>query len=206
MACLLGLVAACGTEETAGSGTGNEEEPFVLPATVAINVESAVIRPWDDANELWDDSQQVSQEEISALMELLGTPEPYAEIAGMVAELGIDHWAPPDPYGFAEVFVDGTWRERLVVVDDMQNFDNTFAPTFAMRPGWSDLALNEELRVAVSLTDEDDLLTGEDDPIGTVVIDYDDIVAALKQGGVYQVPTHDQGTGTILFVGISVAG
>jgi hypothetical protein len=92
------------------------------------------------------------------------------------------------------------------VVDDMQNFDNTFAPTFAMRPGWSDLALNEELRVAVSLTDEDDLLTGEDDPIGTVVIDYDDIVAALKQGGVYQVPTHDQGTGTILFVGISVAG
>ena len=196
----------CAADSNEGEGVPEEEEPFVLPAVVSVRIESAVIRPWDGSNELWDDSQQVTQEEISMLAEILGAPSPYDQVAASIAELAIDHWAPPDAYGFAEVFVDGAWGMRVTIADENDNFDNTFVPTFVDRPGWDGLPLDESLRVAVTLIDEDDLLTGEDDPIGNVVIDYDAIVAAVKAGGVHQVATHSQATGTILFIGISVSG
>ena len=57
------------------------------------------------------------------------------------------------------------------------------------------------MRLRVTVIDED---LWEDDPIGVAEINYDDVVAALEAGEVYQVKVAEQTQNQLLFVGISV--
>ena len=114
-----------------------------------------------------------------------------------MGEILIDHRAPPDPYGVATLS-----DQTRVLADTESNVDNTLAPPLSAT--FRDVALDETVAVQIRLDDEDDFLSGSDDYIGTVIIRYDDVVAAYEDGGAYQVATHDQGTGAILFIGVSV--
>jgi hypothetical protein len=49
---------------------------------------------------------------------------------------------------------------------------------------------------------EDDVFA--DDPLATVVVQYSDLVAALRAGNVYSVDVHAQDSGQLLFVNIFV--
>src|SRR5262245_51591266 len=127
---LVGCAADADDANTSGEVGDEPEEAFVVPERVSIRIDNAVIRPWDPAQELWDDSQSVSSEDIAAIGQALGVPEPYAAVTSIVADLAADHWAPPDPYGYAEVLVDGTWQARVALGAPKTNFDNTFNPMF----------------------------------------------------------------------------
>ena len=65
------------------------------------------------------------------------------------------------------------------------------------------MRLEENIRIQLKLTDNDDGWSA-DDYIGTVQLNYDDLVGAAEANQIYNVATHDQGQGTLLFVGISV--
>ena len=69
---------------------------------------------------------------------------------------------------------------------------------------WYPVPFDEELRVELRLIDGDDGFTGEDDPMGNVVIEYEQLVAAYRNGGKTAISVSDQGDGTIAFVIISV--
>jgi len=180
----------------------NDAEQQELPAAVNIRIDSALIRPWDPQQELWDDSQKISAQDIEALAAAFDATNPYAKVLGLLAEVPLSHWAPPDPYGHVSVLTDGSWSEPTTLSTPDDNDDNTLAPVFDVT--LDSIPLDDDLRVRVTLIDEDDFLSGDDDPIGNIELSSDDIIAALDSGGVVAIATEDQGLGTILFVSISV--
>ena len=107
--------------------------------------------------------------------------------------------APPDPYGSVQIFIGGAWQEQLEI--DLSTQWQTINPSW--RIGWDHVRLEENIRIQLKLTDNDDGWSA-DDYIGTVQLNYDDLVGAAEANQIYNVATHDQGQGTLLFVGISV--
>ncbi|MBI4704057.1 MAG: hypothetical protein HY744_23355 [Deltaproteobacteria bacterium] len=185
-----------------GDNAGAKDGP---PEVVSIRLIDATVRPWDGSQECWDSNDVVSAESVQALAVALGASDPYAAVAAFIAGLLIEHYAPPDPYGWAQIFVDNAWQPELDLwlASWENNYENTVTPSWGPPySGWDHVPLQENVRIRLSLVDEDEL--NEDDPIGAVELDYDDLLAAVDSGEVYEVPVWGQGQGAILFFGISV--
>lgn len=180
-----------------GTGTGDD---FVPPSEVSIQIRETVVRPWDHNNEQWDGVSGVSSEDIQALAEILASIDPYAGAAAYIADLANRGWGLPDPWGYAELFIDGQWSPDIMPLGNIDtNFDNTCVSPWNV--GWDRVPIQETMKVHVELYEED---LQYDDPIGNVELNYSDLMDAVKSNQVFNVQVSDQGQGAILFVGISV--
>lgn len=177
-----------------------EEAPFVAPELVSVRLVDALIRPWDVNGEAWDGTNLVKQEDVNELAVLLGYADPYAAVAGFTIALMNDYLGAPDAYGEVRIFVDGSWQPHLA--QDLSVTPQSVTPSF-YEVGWDYVPLEPNVRISLTLVDDDGGWTA-DDPIGTVELNHDDLLDAVKAGQVHDVPVHDQGQGEILFVGISV--
>ena len=82
------------------------------------------------------------------------------------------------------------------------NFEDTYTPIWpSPTPGWSQVPLISDLRFRFNLFDEDLV---NDDPIGVAEVNYADVVAALKDGHIFQVELAAQTNNQLLFVAMSV--
>jgi len=209
--CLALAIAGCaggGPEETSGgsggaasssASSGAGGEAFV-PSFVNIRIHSAIIRPWDGGQNEWDGGA-IDQSAIDQLAELAGKALPYGEVLGWLAGFAIGVVAAPDVYGTAQLYVGG-------VVDpafdqEIPEVENTCQAEFLGQPGWDQVPVDREMRFGLKLADWD-TWADDPDPIGSVVLNYDDVLKGLAAKQVVPVRTDDQDLGTILFVGLSV--
>ena len=194
------VISGCGGDGSTDSGSGGEGGAATAPEPDAVNISlaSALIRPWDTQKEEWDGSSSASSEEIDALLSALANVNPYAAALEYVSNLAADGWAPPDPFGQIELFTGGQWRSDLQI--DIPPTQDTFNPPL-YNDGWPNIPVEQEMRVRVVLWDEDVV---NDDPIGSVELNRDDMMNAYFAGGVYPVNTSDQDAGSILFVSVSI--
>ncbi len=206
--CTPGTVVDCPCESSFGvqtcqvdcrSFSACECESYTLPETVTITFVDALIAPFDAHEEYWDSHEQVDAAMVSGLASALGAAAPYSAVLGFVASYASDAYALPDPYGYHQVWDGDNWLSGELV-DESCNFENTLHPMWP-GPGWHHVPVEPNMRLRVNLFDED---LFNDDPIGTAEINYEDIVAALQAGEVYQVNVANQTQNQLLFVGISV--
>jgi hypothetical protein len=166
---------------------------------VSIRVEETVVRPWNEQQQIWDGTSAVSPDDVQQLAVALGATNPYAATTAFMYGLAASAWAPPDPFGDIELFTNGGWNpdlaQQLSPVSDDQ-----FVSLWGY--GWEHVPVEETMQIRVSLLDED---ISNHDTIGTVIMNYDDVLAAAQSGQVHNVQTSDQGQGNLLFVSISVA-
>jgi hypothetical protein len=76
---------------------------------------------------------------------------------------------------------------------------DTFTPIWNVR--WDHVPLTASTRLRVSLTDKD---LANDDPIGEVVLNDRDLMAAMAAGTNDQIRVDGQTNGQVLFVGVEV--
>ena len=193
-------------EPTDEDDTDEDDDPIEepeLPSVVTINLRDAVIRPYDSSFEHWDNSAPVSDELINGLSNALIKSQPYAAVASFLFSFFWDELQPPDPQGHARIFSDGYWQLPIDLDGGDYYFSDTFVPQFG-GVGWKNVPLEPDVRIEITLSDYDDFLGGDDDPMGTVELNYDDLVEAWEAQQVHGVRVDDQSLGTILFVGISV--
>ncbi|WP_437627786.1 hypothetical protein [Sorangium sp. So ce1151] len=181
--------------DTSGSGDNGPPEPSV----VSIRMASALIRPWDTAEEAWDGNTSVSPEDVADLAFALGATDPYVASLAFVYGLADDAYGPPDPFGNIEIFTGGAWRADLQA-EILPTQDTFNAPFYDA--GWDNIPVEPDMRIRVVLRDED---LANHDPLGTVELNRGDLMAAYGAANVYPVRTDEQDTGTILFVSLSVA-
>ncbi len=164
--------------------------------SVDVAVTGAVLYPVDVNNQDWDGPGGGTIDDLQALDQYLGGSN--ATYLG-VAELLNDWFSDPDPYGWADLAVDGEWLEDLR--QDLPTQSDTLEPTWS-GAGWTEVPLDDATYVGVSLRDEDLV---EDCPVGDVQIGPDDLRAAYDEDGDVYVDTHEQGDGLILFVRVRVS-
>ncbi len=213
LSCLLTGCLSTGEVETGGSGgnstahsstahsTGSAQtssstgDPFVPPSAVNINLVGAVVRPWDSTGTQWD-GVAVSQQDKDTITALVPN---YGALIAELASLASGAWAPPDPFGAAYIYINGIEDPKLTVAIPTQM--DIFKTDFQAGTGWIHVPVDKNMRFGVRLWDEDVV---NDDTIGSVELNYEDVIDALKAKQIVQIRTDDQFGGTILYIGVSV--
>ncbi|MBZ0234325.1 MAG: hypothetical protein K8M05_18495 [Deltaproteobacteria bacterium] len=169
----------------------------------------ALIRPAMIDGRTWDGPDLTSDQvaELADLAALLaGQPPLYGDVAGWISNLAINTYAPPDPFGVAELAWNGPFDPNLTqpVATTSNNEEDTLSPHWPGPPfpGWINVPTGPTLRVRLTLQDEDLI---DDDIIGTVELNEADLRAAYNAGGVVGIPVYDQGVHQILYITLTVA-
>jgi len=203
-----GSVPTTSSGAGASAGSTGGSGGTLLPETVTVFVRSALIAPSKAGGAGWDPGCSVETGSLTQLAGILSQGDPYAAAASFIAELALPVTCKPDPFGFAGPVINGVpAADSVWLASQEANQQDLFDPVWPGAPatsnqlGWGGLPLGEDLRIEINLEDED---IDANDPIGVVQVSRDDVIAALDAGDIYQVLTSDQGTGGILFVGISV--
>lgn len=203
------------TAATGATGTGGATPQ--LPQTVQIEILDAMIYPSPKNGECWDNFCSLTQDDFNKVAEALASSgDPYAVAAAVAVALGgilNEAGAPPDPIASATIWDGGAFASPVDLAHWGHNYSDTYTPTWLgdeahnNAKGWTAVPLNDGLRIRVDIQDTDSAGLGDpDDPIGVVEINYDDAVAAYLAKQSYPVRVDDQGSGLVLFVGISVQG
>jgi len=197
--CALTLILLAGTG-CLSDLTGPSAEPTPTGTRLAtIEVVDATISPGKANHNVWDFVGQVPDSVWSGLASALGAPEPFPAVVGFLDTQSL--LPRPDPFGTAALLSvyseENEIESPLATTED--NPQDTFTPTWPTRSHWEKVPLTSDLRVRVSLTDED---LSEHDPIGVVELSSRDIDAAIAAGQVLHVKVSGQGTAQILFVGV----
>ncbi len=181
-------------------GTGGSDLP---PSVVTISVVDALIAPYMANGTAWDgtgtmnDSQETKQA-ISELTTALGATQPEAAVAAIIGGIAMSVTAPPDAYGYLQLFTSGTWGYQV----DLPVDSNQFHPQWP-GAGWQHVPVDPNMRIRIALWDDDAPLNP--DTIGTAEIGYNEIVNAAKSQAVWYVQTsHNWQSQPILYVGVSV--
>lgn len=151
----------------------------------------------------WDGTSAIDGKTITAVADAFVATAPYAELSGVLFDLANSAYAPPDPKGDAALKLNGIYDPALDLLLPVQ--EDTFQPLWAGPPPvtWQNVPLDGTARLDLTLVDED---LSNDDNIGTVELNTDDFIAALKEQDDYHVKTaKNVMTDTILFVTISVS-
>jgi hypothetical protein len=163
---------------------GCKDEDCVLPQTVAVWVEEAILGPADLEGSYWDVEQQIGKEllkQVSNLMKSSGNP--WGSVAGFLLDLFagplLAELEKPDPYGAAQVFLNGLHAPELDLDIAKQS---TYHPTW-VGLGWTDLPVSGGLAIKLVLFDADLGFWNNDDPFGSVQIDKQEILDAMNNPG-----------------------
>jgi hypothetical protein len=167
----------------------------------------ALISPSTSDGRTWDgpDLTTTQINDLATLASLLSGQSPYVDIAAFVVNLGIMAYAPPDPFGVAELAWNGPFdpARNLELANTSTNTEDTFNPQWPGPPfpGWINVPSGPTLRVRVTLQDEDLVF---DDMIGTAELSAEDLRAAFNSGGIANIAVYDQGVHQILYLSVSV--
>jgi hypothetical protein len=196
-----GAGSASGASGNSGAGAntspgGSSGTTPAVPASLTIEVVSALIGPSKVDHTEWDGPGKIPDSVVTGLAAALGAGQ-FAPVLSYMATEAAKAVSKPDPFGFMEVNAEGQWvsYQGLVTVDD------TFTPQWPGPPGWTGVPYSKSLRIRVNLSDED---VAYDDPIGVAEINGSDIAAAWAAQKVYQVRVAEQTSNQILYIGISV--
>lgn len=210
-----GATAGAGSTGTTSGATGSGGAAPTLPEFVQLEILDAAVYPSPKGGQCWDGACSISQEDLNALaVELAKTGDPYAIALAVAAVLGgivNEAGSPPDPIATATIWGSQGFGSALSLAKWGYNYSDTYTPTwkgdeaYGNAKGWTDVPLNSELRVRIDILDTENI-GDADDPIGVVELNYDDVVDAYLAKQSYPVRVDDQGSGLVLFVGISVNG
>jgi hypothetical protein len=192
-----------GSRSVAAEAQESQLEPRKLPEKVSIAIVNATVGPVKFGNKSWDCCAKVPADMgVRVAKLLLATVAPQEELAALVAAPFLAGEAAPDPFGWADVAINGEYVPRLrhSFFPPGQCKRNTFTPIFPSFE-WRDIPLDAGTRIKVTLFDKD--LVKNDD-IGVAEINHADLVAALRAQKIYQVKVAEQTQNQLLFVGISV--
>jgi hypothetical protein len=176
-----------------------------LPQWIEITLVGALIRPAMIDNRTWD-GPDLTQSQINELAELgtllAGSPQ-YSDVAGFVAGIAINAWAPPDPFGTAEISLTGSFNgtNTIWLATESDNYEDTVSPNWPGPRGWRYVPTSDAMRIRVILEDEDLV---NNDVIGTVELNEADLRRVWNAQGIVGVPVHTQGVGHILYLTLSV--
>lgn len=188
------------TTTTSAGGAGP-----ALPDYVQIAIVDAQIWPATANGECWDGFCTVSQDDLNKVAEaLVQTGNVWADAAAVgavLAGLANGQYDLPDPIGTAWIWNNGNYDIPTVLADDVSSQQDTLTPSWPGSPGWTNVPLAKNLAVKIHIDDAD---LSNNDTIGDVKLNYNDVVAALLSKKVYPVRVQDQGSHLILFVGIDV--
>ena len=92
---------------------------------------------------------------------------------------------------------------QIVLADKTNNWEDTFTPTFLNgNGGWTGVPFTEQTRIRVTLEDLD---LQNDDPIGTAIINYGDLVEAWAENTKFWINVATQTQNQLLFLGVVVS-
>jgi hypothetical protein len=188
------------------ASAGQAGAPPQLPATVSIEVLSALIGPGKVDGTTWDGTGTVPPDILEALADAFGYPG-VDKIVDVVQQAAYQALSKPDPFGTANLNPDGSGFDAINDVElatRITNTEDTFTPIWPMPfPGWKDLAFDDALQVRLTLYDEDLSL---DDDMGVVTINYADLLEAWQAQDSHWIRVEDQGDGQILAIQVQVSG
>ncbi len=174
-----------------------EAESEAIPRSINIDIVGAVIGPMKSDSNPWDGFGSVPAGVGEALGVALGAPAPYVAVASFLQTAAANSLSKPDPFGTATL----NDSNAITLANADNNTENTFTPNWPGRPGWRNVAYSTDLRIRVTLQDED---IWYHDDIGVIEINSRDIAAAWASQHVYPVNVADQSSRQLLFVMLSV--
>ena len=172
-----------------------------MPELVTVLVVDAVIGPGKSDGTQWDGYEYVPSSIRSDLAKVIGGGI-RSKILDWLLSVANQGLAKPDPYGWVELDVGNGYEADAWLAGTGDNTEDTFTPIWpGGGSGWSEVPFVSDLRLRVTLFDED--LVNDDD-IGVAVINFDDVLEAWADGSKYYVLTADQTANQLLMVGIEV--
>jgi hypothetical protein len=158
---------------------------------ITVGLAKADGRPWDGPG------GSVTDGDYQALAAALGAIDPVAAVAPILARPSVAALDKPEVKLTATLFL-GTGRQDSQVARGQRD---SMRPMLSPEPTWQHLPLDSSVRIQVDVIDEDFAF---DDPVGTFIINGQDLQIAARKGKVYQLVVADQTGRSVLFVGLNV--
>ena len=199
-----GCVASPAPSDDVGDdGSGDGSDTTTSTKIVSIQVLDAVISPGKTSHEPWDGVGAIPSSVWTLLTSALGAPEPFNAVVAFFGNAAVAQLDKPDPFGSAVLFSQTSTQSGVqhTLATTSDNLEDTFQPTWPTPARWDGIPLTTDLRVQISLLDED---LSDNDPIGVVELNTTDLEQALTSNQVFHVNVADQAGAQILFVGVSV--
>lgn len=191
------MVAMMGVFSCGGAQSSGQSD------LVNVDIVGLVFGPSLSDGTYWDANELVPDSIRSDLNSALASVNPYVPVAELLTEAVLAGTKAPDPYGFAELAVDGEYQQSLAYnfyPDRSSNQEDTYTPSIS-GGGWTSIPLDTGTRIRVTAFDEDLV---NDDAAGIAEIGFPDLKAALDEGKVFHVNVSDQTQNRLLFVSVSV--
>jgi hypothetical protein len=170
---------------------------YTLPATARLTLHGVTVGLGKFDGHEWDGPGQVAPGQVRRLALVLSAPNPYAQVAAILADPVNQSLSKPEVLGRAMLLTSRGFGPPTKL--DAQR--DTFTPLFTGPPTWSGVPFDGSTRLSVELSDDDVMFS---DPIGSFQINNADMAAALHEGRVVQVQVDDQTNSQVLFAAISV--
>ncbi len=202
VAVLCVVTIGCVTDEMGDDTEFPDEMP---PGTrvVSVQVLDAVISPGKATKDAWDGFGTVPDSVWSGLAAALGAPAPAGAVIAFLGGQAVAALEKPDPFGTASIHSQSVANSgvEISLATTSNNLEDTLLPSWPTPPRWDNVPLTSDLRVRITLLDED---LSNHDPIGVVELNASDLDAAARANQLYEVRVDDQSNGQLLFVGVSV--
>ena len=175
-----------------------------VPQAVSVYVVDAIIGPGKVTGGAWDGFGTVPPEVFDIVSNYvdLGNVD---ELLDYIVNGGLAALAAPEPIGTADIDIgQGFLAEyQIVLADKTNNWEDTYTPTFLNgNGGWTGVPFTEQTRIRVTLEDLD---LQNDDPIGTAIINYGDLVEAWAENTKFWINVATQTQNQLLFLGVVVS-
>ena len=186
------------------STPGSQASPKQLSKIVSVQIVNSTIGPSKIDGSHWSGTGKVSPAVSTQLAQLLLGANPYTGVVGLLSGSLITGSGKPAPFGEVEVAINGQYYPKLQarLVNTKRELERTYTPIFHL-PAYQNVPLDEGTRFKITLYSKI-LINPKPTPIGVAVINYDDLLKALQEEKIYQVPVGDQTQNQILFIGIEV--
>ena len=198
--------AVCGDSACTHNETFESCGLDCMPNRVDVSIIGAVINLHKSDLTQWDGSGTFSQIAIDAVVTAMtaGTPlSIFDDVLAAIGNAAVATTDKPDPYGFIELAWQGPFDQGLNQLLPMAggHVSDNYAPDWpGLKPGWINIPYTPNLQIRVTLTDFDLV---NDDTIGTVILNADDISEAFFANQIWSVKVNDQND-QILLIRISV--
>jgi len=175
-----------------------------LPKIVSVQIVNATIGPCKVDGSKWSGMGKVNPSVTTQLTQLLVKASAYTSIIGFLGSSAISSLGKPEPYGSVEVAIGGQYVSKLQarLVNTAKALERTYTPIFYL-PAYQNVPFEEGTRFKVTLYSKN-YLNPKPTPIGVAIINYNDLLKALQEEKIYQVPVGDQTQNQLLFIGIEV--
>lgn len=167
-----------------------------MPTSVTVSIVGALIGPGKADGRTWDGPGHIDANAMGSVVGALAKANAYMAAAAVVGALSMDAFSKPDPYGYADLLA----PNQIARVALPLTYKDTFTPSW---PGAElrNVPLRDGVRIRITLIDKD---LSNDDPMGTVELNRNDLMAALEAGAVYPVRVAEQSANQVLFINVSV--